>query len=240
MRDVERLKDKVELSLDSRQIFFLFFGGAVAACLVFVLGVMIGRRLEGRERVGDKAATTAAIDPLQALDELGGDEAAAEAAPKAEAPAVAPPAGKGGAKAAAVIQAPIKDEPKKAEEAKPEPAKEAVKVAEPVKLEAAKDVAPPPPKPEKAETETKPTDATSKKARYTLQLSSFQVKAEAEAFAAKVSKGGYKPYITESDVPGKGLFYRVRIGGYGSQDEALEAKTAFEGAMNIIAYVTKL
>ena len=51
MRDADRFKDKIEVSLDSRQIFFLFFGGAVAACLVFVLGVMVGRRLEGREQL---------------------------------------------------------------------------------------------------------------------------------------------------------------------------------------------
>ena len=46
MRDLERWKDKVEISLDGRQIFFLFFGSAVAACLIFVLGVLIGKRLE--------------------------------------------------------------------------------------------------------------------------------------------------------------------------------------------------
>ena len=235
MRDVERLKDKVELSLDSRQIFFLFFGGAVAACLVFVLGVMIGRRLEGRERVGDRAATTAAVDPLQALDELGGDEAAAEAAPKTEAAAATattPAKAETAKPPVKTTEAPKPVEPAKVEAPKPT-------AVEPVKPEAPKEAVAPP-KAEKSETETKPTDATSKKARYTLQLSSFQAKAEAEAFAAKVSKGGYKPYITESDVPGKGLFYRVRIGGYGSQDEALEAKNAFEGAMGIIAYVTKL
>ncbi|HRK48052.1 MAG TPA: hypothetical protein PK324_20635 [Nocardioides sp.] len=42
----ELYKDKIEVSLDGRQIFYLFFGGAVVACLVFVLGVMVGRRLE--------------------------------------------------------------------------------------------------------------------------------------------------------------------------------------------------
>ena len=46
LRDAERFKDKIEVSLDSRQIFFLFFGGAVVASLVFVLGVMVGKRLE--------------------------------------------------------------------------------------------------------------------------------------------------------------------------------------------------
>ena len=68
MRDLDRWKDKVELSLDGRQIFFLFFGSAVAACLVFVLGVLVGKRLEARAL----ALTPAPVeDPLAALDQLG-------------------------------------------------------------------------------------------------------------------------------------------------------------------------
>ena len=54
----ELYKDKIEVSLDGRQIFYLFFGGAVVACLVFVLGVMVGRRLEARSHVDRAAATS--------------------------------------------------------------------------------------------------------------------------------------------------------------------------------------
>ncbi len=79
LRDADRFKDKLEVHLDNRQIFALFFGGAVVACLVFVLGVMVGRRIEARERVAAKAATSATVDPLAALDELGADEKADEA-----------------------------------------------------------------------------------------------------------------------------------------------------------------
>lgn len=39
-------KDKVEFSLDNRQVFFLFFGLSVVGCFVFALGVMVGRREE--------------------------------------------------------------------------------------------------------------------------------------------------------------------------------------------------
>src|SRR5262249_58804195 len=76
MRDLERWKDKVELSLDGRQIFFLFFGSAVAACLIFVLGILIGKRLEARAL----AMTPPPVeDPLAALDELGDAAEADEA-----------------------------------------------------------------------------------------------------------------------------------------------------------------
>src|ERR1043166_3686160 len=64
-------KDKIEVSLDGRQIFYLFFGGAVIVGLVFVLGVMVGRRVEARAHV-DPAHTQTAADPLAALDRLAG------------------------------------------------------------------------------------------------------------------------------------------------------------------------
>src|SRR5438067_11864363 len=73
MRDLDRWKDKVEISLDGRQIFFLFFGSAVAACLIFVVGVLIGKRIEARALALQPAAIE---EPLAALDQLGdADEA---------------------------------------------------------------------------------------------------------------------------------------------------------------------
>src|SRR6266550_2741113 len=71
-RDTELYKDKIEVSLDGRQIFYLFFGGAVIVGLVFVLGVMVGRRVEARGHV-ERAHTTATVDPLAALDRLEGN-----------------------------------------------------------------------------------------------------------------------------------------------------------------------
>jgi septal ring-binding cell division protein DamX len=44
-----QLKDKVEFSLDNRQIFFLFFGLSVVGCFVFAMGVMVGKRGEIHE-----------------------------------------------------------------------------------------------------------------------------------------------------------------------------------------------
>src|ERR1051325_11494658 len=69
-RETELYKDKIEVSLDGRQIFYLFFGGAVIVGLVFVLGVMVGRRVEARGHV-ERASVAATVDPLAALDRLG-------------------------------------------------------------------------------------------------------------------------------------------------------------------------
>src|SRR5215207_9974809 len=70
-REAELYKDKIEVSLDGRQIFYLFFGGAVIVGLVFVLGVMVGRRVEARGHT-DRASVAATVDPLAALDRLEG------------------------------------------------------------------------------------------------------------------------------------------------------------------------
>ena len=59
-------------------------------------------------------------------------------------------------------------------------------------------------------------------------------------FAAKVAASGYKPYVIQSEVEGKGTFFRVRLGEYAGHDEALAAKTDFEAKQHIIAYVTRL
>jgi len=63
-RNAERWRDKIELRLDNRQVFFLFFGSAVVACMLFVLGVMVGKRIESR----GQAAAPELQDPLAALD----------------------------------------------------------------------------------------------------------------------------------------------------------------------------
>jgi len=221
--DTELFKDKIEISLDGRQIFYLFFGGAVLASLVFVLGVMVGRRVEARAHVDTQPATTAALDPLAALDELarrpvalaeedlspaalaGGDESMDEVdrVLAATAPAGVTPS-------AAPARASAADEPDPVDVAE---------VTEPEHNEAAA--------PKK------------QSAKFTLQLSSFQDRAEADAFFDKLRKSGHVPYVTESQVDGE-KWYRVRLGRYQSFDAAVQAKTDFEKREHIIAYVTRL
>ncbi len=74
MRDVHKWKDKVEFSLDNRQIFFLFFGLSVVGCFVFALGVMVGRR-------GDDAPKIARTQQQDALGLLAGVDETTPAEP---------------------------------------------------------------------------------------------------------------------------------------------------------------
>jgi cell division septation protein DedD len=221
IRDAERFKDKIEVSLDSRQVVLLFFGGAIVACLVFVLGVMVGRRLEGRERVAQKAATSAQIDPLAALDELGADEQADD---KAGDLAFASALAADGQKRAAARPAPAAAPPPPAPAPSPAPA-----AKEPDKEE----------KPKESAAQDK-SKKDPKKGRFTLQISSFQERTEADALLAKLAAAGYKPFIVMSNVPDKGVFFRVRVGEFGSKSDAQDAKAEFEKKQHLLAYVTKI
>jgi DedD protein len=260
MRDLDRWKDKVELQLDGRQIFFLFFGSAICACLIFVLGVVVGRRVEAQRSA---QAPAAAEDPLAVLDELGNaeegltfhsalvkdkdkggkdkdgkDKAKPAGAPdKAEAPEREDEGGKAQAKEGGKPDGKVGGEGAKAEakaaEAKGEgkaDAKEDKKAAAAAKADKeAKDA--------KAAAEK---DKDKGKSHFTLQLSAFATKGEASDFMRRLRDAGYKPYLIESMIPGKGLMYRVRLGDYTSRDSALSAKSDFERKQKMVAYVAKL
>ena len=75
--------------------------------------------------------------------------------------------------------------------------------------------------------------------RYTLQLSAFQDKAEAEEFMQKLQANGESPYLVPTQIPERGLWYRVRVGNYQNWEEAVNAKERFEREQQVIAYVAK-
>jgi DedD protein len=255
----ELYRDKIEISLDGRQVFYLFFGGAVIACLVFVLGVMVGKRVEARAHV-DRAATSAARDPLAALDALdASSRGAASLRPGAgsgravagsDRAAVADLASAQRAAGAAARAQPAARPDEAADEAAgPAPAAKPEPAARPApKPEHA--VAPKPApaaKPEPAAAANAPAgepaahpEPGKQKPKFTLQLSSFQDRHEADSFLDTVRTAGYHAYLVEADVDGKGTWYRVRLGAYASYDDALAAKSDFEAKVRKIAYVTRV
>jgi septal ring-binding cell division protein DamX len=302
LRDVERWRDKIEVRLDNRQVFFLFFGSALVACLLFVLGVVVGKRLESRGR----AVAPEVEDPLALLDKV------ATTPRSTQTPAMTFPQALFGGKntqngpkrtdlklAEPKLAEPSKSEPGKvAEASKPtakngEPSQTASATpekastkpangklvasldgkpaapAKPVEAKAAPSVgkavaaaAPTNPALSKAVIAAAPaaqqpagtapapsknapvpvigaaaTDSAKGKVHFTLQLSSFQDRGEAEAFAAKF--GSEKTYLVVSDLPGKGTWYRVRVGDFATAKDAIAGKLAFEKRHGVIAYVAQ-
>ncbi len=251
MREGELFVEKIDVNLDGRQIFCLFCGGAVIACLVFVLGVTVGRRVEAREHPDAPAAGAGASDPLAALDQLAAESAAAptpeltfastlrgeregdplgavdlslERPQVAAAPRPEPVAAKPVAKPEPAAAQAAKPEPAAAQAAKPEPA-----AAQGAKPEPAAQAAKPAPAPAQVSAEA---------ARFTLHLSSFSDRAQADALVARLKKAGYQPYLASSVEEGV-TWYRVRVGRYASYEDAVAAKADFEKKQSIIAYVMR-
>jgi cell division septation protein DedD len=82
----------------------------------------------------------------------------------------------------------------------------------------------------------RPTEAVPGGA-FTLQISAFQNRPEAERFAAKLRDRGYAPYIVTAEVPNKGTWYRVRMGSFPSKDAASRYLSDFKRETQLQAFV---
>jgi cell division septation protein DedD len=267
-RDPDLYKDKIEVSLDGRQIFYLFFGGAVIVGLVFVLGVMVGRRVEARGHL-DRAQTQTASDPLAALDRLERSDNLSfhGALTGAEAPTDVEKAIGELEKKRADKPADVRPEPAKPADVKPDvkadkpeskPEKSESKPEKSEKSEKHKkhddgepkhadkdksdksDAKPDKDKSTRSDAKAERDDSDKKPGKFTLQLSSFQDKSEAEAFLSSMKTAGYQAYLTEAEVSGKGTFYRVRLGSFRSLDAATDAKAEYEKSAKKAAQVMRL
>jgi cell division septation protein DedD len=236
-RHIERWRDKLELRLDNRQVFFLFFGSAVVACMLFVLGVMVGKRIESR----GQAASPELQDPLAALDRV--QKPAPGAAPAAPPQLTFPNQliGSGAKAKPATLKlaalAPAKPAAPKplvaAPAVAPKPVVASVATPKPVvaPVAAPKPVAAPVVKPAAAAVPA--ADAAKSKGKFTLHLNTFTTSDDANAFAQRYPGA----FVISGEVPGKGMAYRVRYGNFPSFKDATAAKENFEKQHGTIALV---
>jgi DedD protein len=185
-------REKFEISLDGRQVASIVVGALVILGVVFVLGLNVGKQIGMRQ-----AEVAVAPGDLEALDRAPAP-APATKEPLTfhdrltkDAPAAPPPA----EPAPAPAPAP-KAEPPAAEAPAPAPAP----APTPKPVEAAPRAEPPPDRP------------------WTVQLAAAQDRAEAERTAARFA--ALHPRIEAADVPGKGRFYRVRVGAFETKQDA--------------------
>jgi DedD protein len=230
MRDSHRMKEKYDLSLDSRQVVSLLVAGIVVLGAVFVLGVLVGKKLAGSQR------TDRAPDLLSALDQKSAALERARAAPALTFQEELT------TDAGAVRAQPLKVVPK------PEPA------AKPTEVKADTSKTPPPEK--KAEAPVKSADAgpiaartapaaapskvsdgTAASGPFTLQLGASQNRDDAERMVSRLREKGYAPYIVSADVPGKGTFYRVRMGSFATKEAASRYLEDFKRETKTEAFV---
>jgi cell division protein FtsN len=66
----------------------------------------------------------------------------------------------------------------------------------------------------------KPPDGTKPGGRFTVQVASYREKRDAQALAGRLAGKGYQAFVAEAVLPGKGRWYRVRVGRFGTRSEA--------------------
>jgi cell division protein FtsN len=255
MREMHKWKDKVELSLDNRQIFFLFFGLSVIGCFVFALGIMTGRRLQWEP--GQEAAAIGNEDSLALLDETedtderfafrsGLSQSDAEALPPTRDPELPPRdedevrAERAAAAEQGDVAAAIEQREAQAAEVEAQIAEQQQALAQTTPEAAQK------PKPAPAKlTDTNaakpaaPAEALAAGRQFTLQMKAFSREEDASKLAAKLRHNGHEVRVESHEVRGR-TWHRVRLGAFDDWDEALAAKQAFEKAEHVIAYVVSL
>lgn len=257
------MKEKFDLSLDNRQIVSLLIAGLVVLGAVFVLGVVVGKKLSANTQAGKAPDLLTALDQqAAAMDDVRKDASLTfQDTLTAKMPDPVRQDAHDQKIKPLVVPVEKKVEPPPAE-------KVAEMVAEP-KIETpvapkenptVAEVTPPPLKiDEKRVEEAVPTrthdgglkDAfanLNKKAtppaeaapngKFTLQLSATQTKDEALRFAAKLRDSGYAPYIVEAAVPNRGTWYRVRMGSFPSRDAATRYLADFRRETSMDAFVT--
>jgi cell division septation protein DedD len=265
MRDTHRMREKYDLSLDSRQVVSLLIGGIVVLGAVFVLGVLVGKKLAGTPHTDHAPDLLTALDhksdaleraraapPLTFQEELTKPASAAPAAirpPAAAAPAATPPVSTTTASTAAspAASAPPASKPATvaraaavpvttAPETKPERKTEPEKKADPVRATPAESVATRS-TPAAAHPAPKVPDATSAAGAFTLQLGASPNRDDAERQASRLREKGYAPYIVSAEVPGKGTWYRVRMGSFPTKDAATRYLQDFKRETQAEAFV---
>jgi len=250
MKDLRDLKSRYEFQLDNKQLVLLFAGMIVILILAFILGTLFGRNLYSSKVAETPPATAAA--PQGPAPSPGGT-AAEEGTPAApvsqeekekkalvkELEAQKLPSPPPGA-APATPGKPAPGAP-----AQPGPAAPAAPAKPPLPGKTVAAVPPgPASKTQKPQPATKPEPSplpASRSGPYCIQIAASQNAGEADALKAKLADKKFEAYVVKADVPGKGTFYRVRVGHYKDRaqaDKALRIFKAHEPAYKS-AYVTK-
>lgn len=214
MHDLRRtIKERPEIRFDRIQLMWLTFGILLAMGLAFSLGFMSGRRAERLQIAALSDADPSPVvstDPKSVKRELKFYDLLKEPSRLKSIDAVKTPTVS--APVASAAEGPVN-----------------TNVLPPVKTTTSVVAA--------AQTPGL-HNGPAAKGEYTVQVSAFQSEEEAKAFSATLERKGYKPFIVASTIPGKGTWYRVRLGRFDNESRATEAKIELAHA-DIAAWVLK-
>jgi len=201
-----------EIQLNGKQLVFLFMSVTVAAVVIFLLGVLVGRDIRSdRPAVAEPATSEVAPDPIAPAP-------ARTAGTSTQLPAEAPPPSdeltfpevlKNGSEHPDKLKA-------SASEAPPS-AKAAPKTTPPAPQAVKQPTAPPanPPTPVATSTAPEPSGPG-----FAVQVAAFKDRRDADTMVKRLSGKGYPAFIMAPVKGAPTAFYRVRVGKYKDQREA--------------------
>jgi cell division septation protein DedD len=82
-----------------------------------------------------------------------------------------------------------------------------------------------------------PSSGAGHEGGYQLQVSSFRSHDEADGFANQLRARGHKAYVLEAQVPGRGIWYRVRVGPFSTQHAASSYRSSFETREHVVPFI---
>jgi DedD protein len=214
MRDLNRIREQVVLSLGRTQIVWFTLGGVVAMGLIFTLGFLMGHRAARLEApiLSDMSSVKQLDEDKRRHDELTFYSKLTE---KKVSQPVLP------------LKANPKVQPSQLRKAQPTQTTNTQNIVSEQRstssvLQRVHRL---------ADTAVKPGQHVSglnqgpaDSGDYTVQVSAFQSLGEANAFSSGLERKGYKPYVVTAQLTGRGTWYRVRVGSFSNSADATEAK----------------
>lgn len=95
-------------------------------------------------------------------------------------------------------------------------------------------------KPKKPEKPKKKAAVAKKKGKYTVQIASLKSDKAALKLKSKLQKKGYDDaYFVATNIKGKGVWYRVRVGNYSTMEKAKKAVKSLEKSVRMKGMVVK-
>lgn len=97
----------------------------------------------------------------------------------------------------------------------------------------------PSPEPMGKKKEKAPVAASSGDAKFMLQAGAMKTRETADVLRKRLDRGGYKAKVIHATTRNQGEVYRVRVGPFGSREEAMKAMKAIRAEMKIDVILLK-
>jgi len=209
LRELTRLKERYDFTLDSRQLGIVMFSAIVAGALIFVLGMSVGKQWEKKAHAEKGMPDAVKIVSV--------DKPAPEQTIPAAPPVAPPDESTSSSKSEESKNLPADDAAVANSDGPPE--QETMRPEDmtfPHVLTGTAKPKLPPPKPS---AKTAKTAKTANGVAFTVQVGAFKDKSTANSLAAKLKKKGYSSGVQTTKGAG-GSIYKVHVGSFKSKDDA--------------------